>query len=84
MTDGSVVTWCEAPDLIPAGPVTFLPRPGAAPDSETDGVVLVDCMGANGRAAFVILDAASFTEVARVVVPYRHCWGYRCTWVRAL
>ena len=81
--EGSVVTWCEAPALIPAGPVSYLPRPGAAEDVETDGVLLVDCMGADGRAVFVILDAASFAEVARVVVPHRHCWCYCDTWVPA-
>ena len=80
LTDGSVVTWCESPALLPAGAATFVPRPGAAADDETDGVVLVDCMGADGRAVFVILDAASFTEVARVVVPHRHTWGYSNTW----
>ena len=80
--DGSVVTWCEAPALLPAGPPTFIPRPGAAEEDETDGVLLVDCQGADGHAAFVILDAASFTEVARVVLPYRHCWAYRNAWVQ--
>ena len=83
VTDGSVLTWCEAPALLPAGPATFVPRPGAAADNETDGVVLVDCLRADGRAVFVILDATSFGEVARVVVPHRHCWSYRSTWVRA-
>ena len=79
VTDGSVVTWSEA-SLVPAGSPTFLPRPGAAEDDETDGVLLVDCQGADGRAAFVILDAASFTEVARVIVPHRHCISYHNTW----
>ena len=83
VADGSVLTWCEAPALIPAGPATFVPRPGAAVDDETDGVVLVDCLRADGRAVFVILDAASFAEVARVVVPHRHCWCYCDTWVPA-
>ena len=83
-TDGSCVTWCEAPALLPSGPPIFLPRPDAAAEDETDGVLLVDCLGADGRAVFVILDAASFTEVARVVVPYRHCWSYRNTWVQSL
>ena len=81
--DGSVLTWCEAPALLPAGPPTFIPRPGAADEDETDGVLLVDCQGADGHAVFVILDAASFTEVARVVLPYRHCWSYRNTWIQA-
>ena len=83
VSDGSVVTWCETPALIPAGPVSFLPRPGADEDDGTDGVLLVDCMSADGRAAFVILDAASLTEVARVVVPHRHCSSCYNTWVPA-
>ena len=83
VTDGSIVTWCEAPALIPAGPASFLPRPGAAAENETDGVLLVDCMGPDGRAALVILDAASFTEVARVVVPHRHCSSFFNTWIGA-
>ena len=83
--DGSVLTWCEAPTLVPAGPATFLPRPGggAAEDDEADGVLLLDCMGADGRAVFVVLDAASFAEVARVVLPYRHCWSFNDMWVSA-
>jgi len=79
--NGSVVTWSEAPSIIPAGPLAFVPRPGAPPDAEADGVVLVNAQGADGRAVFVVLDAASFTEVARVYVPYRHCYSYRCTWL---
>ena len=81
VTDGSVVTWSEAPGIIPAGPVSFIPRHGAPPDTETDGVVLVNAQGADGRAVFVVLDAATLCEVARVVLPYRHCWSYRCTWL---
>ena len=83
-SDGSLVMWSEAPALLPAGTPVFLPRPGAAAEDETDGVLLVDCLGADGRAALVILDAASFTEVARVVVPYRHCWSVWNTWVDGL
>ena len=81
--DGSVMTWCEAPSLIPAGPVLFLPRPGANQEDELDGVLLADCLRADGRAVFVILSAATLSEVARVVLPYRHCWAYRNTWVPA-
>ena len=80
VTDGSVVTWSEDA-LVPAGGPTFVPRPGAAEDDETDGVLLVDCQGADGCAAFVILDGASFAEVARVVVPHRHNMSFSNTWV---
>ena len=46
--DGSVATWSEAPDALPAGPPTFLPRPGAAEGDETDGVVLLDYQARKG------------------------------------
>ena len=81
VVDGSVLTWHDSPSLLPAGPPTFVPRPGAA--DETDGIVLVDCLGADGRGVLVVLSGASFTEVARVVVPYRHTYSYRDTWVPA-
>ena len=80
VTDGSVVTWSEDA-LVPAGGPMFIPRPGADMDDETDGVLLVDCQGADGRAAFVILDAASFAEVARAIMPYRHCHSLCSTWI---
>ena len=81
VTDGSVLTWCQSPTAIPAGPPTFLPRPGAAEGDETDGVLLVDCLGADGRAFMAALSGRTFTEVARVAAPHRHCVVYCSTWV---
>ena len=81
VTTGDVLTWSDAPAAIPSGPPAFLPRPGAHPDDELDGVVLVDCMGADGRAFFVILDGRTFAEVARAVAPHRHCIAFCSTWV---
>ena len=80
VTDGSVATWSEA-SLVPAGSPTFVPRPGAAEDDETDGVLLVDCLGDDGRAFVAVLDGRSFAEVARVTLPYRHCVSIHSTWV---
>ena len=81
VTDGTARTWTDSPNAIPAGPPTFLPRPGGDPDDETDGVLLLDCLGADGRAFFVVLDGRSLAEVARVALPYRHCVTYDSTWV---
>jgi hypothetical protein len=61
---------------------TFLPRPGAAEDDETDGVLLVDLLGADGLALVVVLDGASFQERARVTLPFRQTFtSYRSTFV---
>ena len=62
----------DLPNAIPAGPSVFVPRPGAAADDETDGVVLLDYLGIDGRALMIILDGKSFREIARVTVPHRH------------
>ena len=40
-------------------------------------------MGDAGRAFFVVLDAATFAEVARVEMPYRHTPSASSTWVWA-
>ena len=81
VTDGSVVTWSESPRAVPAGPPKFLPRPGAHPDDETDGVLLVDCLGADGAAFYVVLDGRTLAEVARVGVPFRHCVSFNSAWI---
>ena len=65
----------------PTGLPVFLPRPGADVDDETDGVLLLDCLGADGHAFFALLDGRSFGEVARVRLPYRHCFSLGNTWV---
>ena len=80
VTTGKVTTWSR-PNLIMAGPVTFLPRPGAAEADETDGVVLLDCITTAGGGLFVFLDALTFTEVARIALPHRHTCALQSTWV---
>ena len=64
-----------------SGPPKFVPRPGADANDEADGVLLVDCLGADGRAFFAVLDGRTFAEVARVTLPYRHCASINSTWV---
>ena len=80
---GDVLMYHDSPNAVPAGPPKFLPRPGAHPDDEADGVLLVDCLGADGRAFVVVLDGRTFTEIARVTLPYRHCASINNTWVWA-
>ena len=85
VTDGTARTWTDSPNAIPAGPPTFLPRPGSDPDDETDGVLLLDNLdGADGRAFFVVLDGRSLAEIARVVLSYRHCKSLGNTWISSL
>ena len=83
VVEGTVVTWSDSPRAIPTGPPTFLPRPGASADDETDGVLLVSCLGADGRAFLAVLQGSTFTEIARVVAPHRHCIAYCTNWVWA-
>ena len=59
----------------------FVPRPGAAADDETDGVVLLDYLGIDGRALMIVLDGKSFREIARVTVPHRHCMSLHNSWM---
>ena len=81
VTDGSVVTWDDSPNVVISGPIVFVPRPSARADDETDGVLLVDGLGADGRSVIVVLSGRTFTEFARVVVPYRHTVSGGTTWV---
>ena len=68
------------PNSLVSGPPSFIPRPGAAEDDETDGIVLLDYLGVDGLALVIVLDGRSFTEVARVTVPYRQSLSTGNTW----
>lgn len=68
MASGRVKLWHE-PGAACWEPV-FVPRPGSDIKDEDDGAVLCTIMQPNGRTALLVLDAISFTEVARAVLPY--------------
>jgi carotenoid cleavage dioxygenase-like enzyme len=71
--DGSHRVW-EEPDAWAGEPV-FVPRPGG--EAEDDGVVLSVVLDAAERTSFlVVLDAASFTEVARARAPHHIPFGF--------
>lgn len=61
-------TWHES-GCFPSEPV-FIERPGAK--DEDDGVIVSGVVGTGGRKSFLlVLDAASFEELARAVIPSR-------------
>jgi carotenoid cleavage dioxygenase-like enzyme len=73
VTDGSHVAWDE-PDAWAGEPV-FVPRPGG--EAEDDGVVLSVVLDvAAGRSFLLVLDAASFTEIARAEAPHHIPFGF--------
>jgi carotenoid cleavage dioxygenase-like enzyme len=74
VSDGSVVTWDE-PDAWAGEPV-FVPRVGGS-GAEDDGVVLsVVLDAATGRSFLLVLDAGSFTEIARAEAPHHIPFGF--------
>ena len=81
VTDGTVDKFDDLPHSIPVGPPAFIPRVGACDADEDDGVVLLDYLGADGNALIIVLDGRTFSEVARVTLPYRHCYSNCFTWV---
>ena len=56
----------------------FVARPGAR--SEDDGVVVCTIMQPDGKSALLVLDARTWKEVARAVVPYAVCAAQRLPW----
>jgi hypothetical protein len=51
-----------------AGEPLFIPRPGST--AEEDGVVVAPGIDAQGRGLMVVLDPATWTEAARVQLPF--------------
>eukprot|EP00877_Chromochloris_zofingiensis_P002846 jgi/Chrzof1/12562/UNPLg00514.t1 len=76
---GDTWTWHE-PGAAPSEP-QFVARPGST--SEDDGVVMSTCMGPHGNSFLIILDAASWTELARAQLPYATPVRFHGTWVPA-
>jgi len=68
-----VAVW-SARDAYPGEPV-FVPKPGAV--EEDDGVVLSVVLDASaGNSFLAILDARSFSELARVHAPHHIPFGF--------
>jgi beta,beta-carotene 9',10'-dioxygenase len=76
VTDGTVRTWSA--DGCWAGEPVFVPRAGRDPDqAEDDGVILSVVLDAPAeRSALVVLDAASFEEIARAEAPHVVPFGF--------
>jgi carotenoid cleavage dioxygenase-like enzyme len=73
VADRSVAVW-EEPNAWAGEPV-FVPRPGAT--AEDDGVVLSVVLDTDAGASFLlVLDAATFEEVARARAPHHIPFGF--------
>jgi carotenoid cleavage dioxygenase-like enzyme len=70
---GQVVDW-SAPGCYPGEPV-FVRRPGS--QAEDDGLILSVVLDINAETSYLlVLDAASFHEIARAVLPHPVLFGY--------
>jgi carotenoid cleavage dioxygenase-like enzyme len=81
---GEVKVWHE-PGAACWEPI-FVARPRESGDEEVDeddGVVLSTIMQADGRSALLVLDATSWKEIARAVLPYGLPNGFHGAWVGA-
>jgi beta,beta-carotene 9',10'-dioxygenase len=73
VSDGSFVVW-DQPNAWAGEPV-FVPRPGGV--EEDDGVVLSVVLDADAGSSFLlVLDAATFEEVARAEAPHHVPFGF--------
>ncbi|MCW2995402.1 MAG: carotenoid oxygenase family protein [Conexibacter sp.] len=71
--DGSFAVW-EEPNAWAGEPI-FVPRPGGV--AEDDGVVLSVVLDADAGSSFLLmLDAASFEEIARAEAPHHVPFGF--------
>ena len=61
------------------GEPQFIPKPGGV--AEDDGVVLSPCVGADGKAFVLFLDAASWEELARAELPYSTPYRFHGVWL---
>jgi beta,beta-carotene 9',10'-dioxygenase len=79
VTSGDVRRWTE-PGCYPGEPV-FVDRPGGS--AEDDGVVMSVVLDSNAERSFLlILDAATFTEVARAEAPHHIPFGFHGQYFR--
>lgn len=63
-----------------AGEPQFIPKPGAAVEDE--GVVLSQCVAADGKAFVLFMDAASWKELGRAELPYSTPYRFHGVWLR--
>lgn len=81
LASGAAVEWSE-PGTYPGEPI-FVARPEGT--EEDDGVVLsVVLEPARGTSSLVVLDAASFTEIARARVPQHIPLGFHGAYARGV
>jgi beta,beta-carotene 9',10'-dioxygenase len=79
VTTGDVQRWSE-PGCYPGEPV-FVDRPGGS--AEDDGAILSVVLDANAERSFLlVLDAASFEEVARAEAPHHIPFGFHGQYFR--
>ncbi|KPI15573.1 Beta-carotene 15,15'-monooxygenase [Actinobacteria bacterium OK074] len=81
LESGATRTWHE-PGCYPGEPV-FVPAPDAAPDDEDGGAVLSVVLDAAAQSSYLlVLDAASFEELARARVPQAVPFGFHGVFTR--
>lgn len=77
---GDTIRHWRAPGCYPSEPI-FVPRPGGT--EEGDGVILSVVFDAGaGHSFLLVIDASSFTEVARAAVPHAIPYGLHGTFVQ--
>lgn len=62
-----------------AGEGVFVARPGS--NAEDDGVVVAPGVSASGQSFMLVMDAATWTELARVELPYGTPYRFHGTWI---
>lgn len=67
-----------------AGEPVFVPRPGSSSNAEDDGVVLAPGVDAEGKGFMLVMNAATWTELARVELPYGVPNRFHGTWMDGL
>jgi carlactone synthase/all-trans-10'-apo-beta-carotenal 13,14-cleaving dioxygenase len=65
--------------LPDAGEPQFIPQPGGV--KEDDGVVLSPCVGPDGKAFVLLMDASSWEELARAELPYSTPYRFHGVWL---
>jgi carlactone synthase/all-trans-10'-apo-beta-carotenal 13,14-cleaving dioxygenase len=65
--------------LTGTGEPQFIPSPGSV--KEDDGIVLSPCVGPDGRAFVLFMDAASWQELSRAELPYSTPYRFHGVWL---